>query len=122
VDRELYVPVSWTDDRKRCAEAGLPDDLVFATKPALAARMIERAVAAGARPDWVAGDEVYGNDPALREGLERLGIGYVLAVSCSTRMPIGRVQVRADTLVTALSPQSWQIRSAGAGAKGPRLY
>lgn len=122
VDRELYVPESWTDDPERCRRAGLPDDLAFATKPALALRMVRRAVDAGHRPAWVAGDEVYGNDPDLRAGLEDLGIGYVLAVSCSTRMAVGPARVRADELAGALDRESWQIRSAGNGAKGRRLY
>jgi SRSO17 transposase len=49
--------------------------LEFATKPALALGIVARTVAAGIRPQWVAGDEVHGNDPDLRAGLEGLGIG-----------------------------------------------
>ncbi|MGW3747324.1 IS701 family transposase [Streptomyces sp. NPDC005146] len=122
VDRELYVPASWTDDPARCQAAGLPDALEFATKPALALGMVERALAAGARPDWVAADEVYGNNSHLRDALEDLGVGYVLAVSCSTRVAVGPASIRADALARALSPECWQIRSAGAGAKGQRWY
>ncbi|MFP3992781.1 transposase [Streptomyces sp. E11-3] len=122
VDRELCVPASWTDDPARCQAAGLPDELEFATKPALALGMVERALAAGARPDWVAADEVYGNDSHLRDALEDLGVGYVLAVSCSTRVAVGPASIRADALARALSPECGQIRSAGAGAKGQRWY
>src|SRR5205814_2285633 len=60
IDRELYLPKSWTDDRDRCAAAGIPATVTFATKPQLAKRMIERAAGAAVPFAWVAGDEVYG--------------------------------------------------------------
>lgn len=59
VDRELYVPRSWTFDPDRCRAAGLGEDTTFATKPELAARMVARFLAAGHPAAWVAGDEVY---------------------------------------------------------------
>jgi SRSO17 transposase len=48
IDRELYLPKEWTDDRVRCSEASIRDEVKFATKQVLAQRMIERAVTAGA--------------------------------------------------------------------------
>src|SRR4051812_5181202 len=42
IDRELYLPKAWTDDRQRCTQAGIGDDVDFATKPTLARRMLER--------------------------------------------------------------------------------
>jgi SRSO17 transposase len=66
IDRELYLPKSWTSDPERCAAAGIPENTAFATKPQLARRMIERAVAAGVAFGWVAGDEVYGDNGPLR--------------------------------------------------------
>lgn len=59
IDRELYLPRSWTEDTARCRAAGIPDSVAFPTKPALAARMIGRALDAGVCASWVAGDEVY---------------------------------------------------------------
>ena len=82
IDRELYLPKSWTSDPDRCAEAGVPDDIEFLTKPALATGMICRALDAGTPARWVAGDEVYGADPALRGELELRRVGYVLAIGC----------------------------------------
>jgi SRSO17 transposase len=70
IDRELYLPRSWTSDPARSAAAGIPTGTVFATKPGLARRMIARAVDAGTPAGWVAGDEVYGADPGLRADLE----------------------------------------------------
>ena len=47
IDRELYLPNSWTNDDQRCAAAGVPTDIEFATKPALATGMIIRTLNAG---------------------------------------------------------------------------
>jgi SRSO17 transposase len=122
IDRELYLPQSWTGDEERCAQAGVPDDVEFATKPALAGEMITRALDAGVPAAWVAGDEVYGGDPKLRETLEDRGIGYVLAVACSHPVHTGAGKYRADELTTLLPKRAWQRLSAGAGSKGPRFY
>lgn len=122
IDRELYVPRSWTGDAARSAAAGIPDDLVFATKPALAARMIGRALDAGVRCRWVAGDEVYGGNPLLRAELERREIGYVLAVACDHQITTKAGALRADALVKKLPKRAWQTLSAGTGAKGYRYY
>ncbi len=70
VDRELYLPKSWTVDRASCQESGVPQEVEFATKPALARKMIVRALDAGVSAPWVTGDEVYGADPGLRGELE----------------------------------------------------
>lgn len=75
IDRELHVPRSWTEDTARCQGAGIPDSLAFATKPALAVRMIIRALDAGVRTSWVAGDEVYGANPHMRTALEKRQVG-----------------------------------------------
>lgn len=122
IDRELYVPRCWIEDPERCAAAGMPDALAFATKPQLAARMITRALDAGVAASWVAGDEVYGANTALREALERRGIGYVLAVACDHRAPTGIGPVRCDALAAMLPKRAWQRMSAGGGAKGQRYY
>jgi SRSO17 transposase len=75
IDRELYVPRSWTGDQDRRQDAGIPEQVEFATKPALATGMIRRALDAGVPAGWVAGDEVYGADPGLRAELEAKAIG-----------------------------------------------
>jgi SRSO17 transposase len=122
VDRELYIPESWTEDPERCAAAGLPEDLQFATKPELAMDIVRRVVAAGTSPGFVAADEVYGNAGEFRAGLEELGLGYALAVSCSTTIPVGPARVRGNELARVLDDDCWQARSAGPGSKGLRLY
>jgi SRSO17 transposase len=124
IDRRIYLPRSWTDDAARCAGAGIPDEVAFATKPALALAMIRAALDAGMSASWVSCDEVYGNDPAFRAGLEDRQLSYVLAVACDHRVPIdgGRVRLRADEVAAGLTEACWQRRSAGPGSKGPRLY
>jgi SRSO17 transposase len=122
IDRELYLPKSWTDDPDRLTEAGVPDDVEFLTKPALARGMLIRALQAGVLARWVAGDEVYGADPRLRAECEYHRIGYVLAVGCDRRIPTAAGPRRVDEIAAGLPRWAWQRLSAGAGAKGERYY
>jgi len=122
VDRELYVPRSWTCDPDRCWAAGLGEDTVFATKPELAARMIGRFLDDGHRVGWVAGDEVYGGNPELQSALEECMVGYVLAVPCSAEVTTGAGKFHADALAAKVPRRAWQKLPAGAGAKGHRFY
>lgn len=122
VDRELYVPRSWTTDPDRCRAAGLGEDPVFATKPELAARMIGRFLDAGHQVSWVTGDEVYGGNPTLRAALEQRGTGYALAVACSHEVTTSAGKFRADVVAGKVPKRAWQRLSAGAGAKGHRFY
>ena len=100
----------------------MPDDIDFATKPALATGMLTRALRAGVPARWVAGDEVYGNDPGLRAECEAQQIGYVLAIGCDRRVPTAAGPIRADALAAGLPRWAWQQLSAGPGAKGERYY
>jgi len=122
IDRELYLPRSWTCDPGRLQAAGVPDQVGFATKPKLATTMICRALDAGIPAAWVTGDEVYGANPGLRAELEARGVGYVLAVACDYRVVAGGDTYRADVLLTGVPARAWQGVSAGKGAKGHRLY
>lgn len=126
IDRELYVPKAWIEDRERCREAGIPDDVSFATKPALARRMLERAFEAGMPHAWVVADEVYGQDRRLRLWLEEIEQPFVLAVTSQEKPwswgARGPQQMRVDRLADALPEEAWQRLSAGRGSKGERLY
>jgi SRSO17 transposase len=122
IDRALYLPRSWTGDGERCAAAGVPDGVEFATKPALAAAMITRAVQTGVSAAWVAGDEVYGADPRLRATVRGHGLGYVLQVAANRRMPTCAGPIRVDELAATAPDTAWQTYSAGTGSKGPRYY
>jgi SRSO17 transposase len=122
IDRELYLPEKWTDDRDRCRKAGIGDGTAFATKPELAWAMIARARQAGVPFSWVAGDEVYGGNPKLRARLEKHGIPYVMAVACSDVVPIAAGGMRADEAAALVPKDGWQRLSCADGSKGPRLY
>jgi SRSO17 transposase len=123
IDRELYLPRSWAADPARCAVAGIPQDMaVFATKPALARRMLGRALDAGVPAAWVTGDEVYGADPGLRADLEARRTGYVLAVAAGHRVATAAGTCPAGQLAARLPRRAWQRYSAGPGAKGHRYY
>jgi SRSO17 transposase len=122
LDRRLYLPRSWTSDPDRRRAAGIPVGVEFATKPALATAMIADAVAAGVPARWVAGDEVYGADPRLRETVRALGLGYVLQVAANRRVTTPAGVFRVDALPALIPEKAWHEYSAGAGSKGPRYY
>ncbi|MCF6472956.1 IS701 family transposase [Nonomuraea sp. MG754425] len=123
IDAELYLPKSWTDDRVRCATAGIPDSTPFATKPVLARQMLARAVEAGMPVSWVTADEAYGMDYKFRHFLEQRRLNYVVAVPKNQTVGAGLGgDTRADTLAAQAPPEAWKRLSCGNGAKGPRLY
>ena len=125
IDRRVYLPKSWTGDPQRCAAAGVPAEVKFATKPELALDMIIDALAARMPAAWVASDEVYGDNGAFRTTASKLGLGYVLAVSCDHRIPAfpnGKRRRRAGHIAAAVPRSCWQRVSAGTGSKGPRWY
>jgi SRSO17 transposase len=122
LDRELYLPAAWTDDRERCRRADIPDDRPFATKPELARQMLERSLAAGVQLAFLAGDSVYGDDRSLRSWLEERRQAYVLAVSGKEYVWRNQRQQRVSALLAELPVAGWERLSAGAGSKGPRWY
>ena len=127
IDRELYLPETWTSDRPRCRAAGIPDEIEFATKPRQAIGMLERAIAAGVLFSWVTADEVYGQVKYLRVWLETHDAAYVLATKCNDTLvtagpEFGVPEQRADTLIAGLDPRAWRRLSVGAGAHGIRDY
>ncbi len=122
VDRELYLPKSWTDDRDRCRRAGVPDDVQFASKNELAKAMLGRALDAGMPASWVTADEAYGKDGGFRGWLEQRRIGYVVAVPKSQAVAGDAGKSRADVLTAHAPDQAWKRRSCGNGSKGPRVY
>jgi len=60
MDRRLFLPEEWAADKARRDEAGVPEDVVFRTKPELALAMVASAVAEGTPFRWVGGDSIYG--------------------------------------------------------------
>jgi SRSO17 transposase len=126
IDRELYLPTQWAADAARRAEAHVPEQVGFQTKPQLAQQMLARAVAAQVPAGWVTADEVYGGDARLRAWLEDHDLAYVLAVKATQPLwahgEQGPAEVAARELVAGLPARAWRRLSAGDGAKGPRVY
>lgn len=123
IDRELYLPRSWTDDRDRCAKAHVPDDVEFATKPEQAKSMLERAVDAKVPFAWFTADEAYGQNRELREWCEQQDIHYVMATRKDHEVPSGlHTTTRVDALIGKIRAGAWRRMSCGDGAHGPRVY
>ena len=76
----LYLPEIWAKDRKRRKEAGIPEEISFATKPTIALQQIRKAVEEEVTPAPVLADAAYGNDNRFREGLTELRLAYVVGV------------------------------------------
>ena len=146
VDRRLFLPQEWADDPVRRREAGVPEEVVFRTKPELALEMISDACGEGIPFRWVGGDSVYGDNPTFVQGVRALGKWYVLDVTSDAgvwteqpevippeqrphrrgRRPIhplvvGQLQ-RADEVIAALPKQAWRRLVVAEGSQGPRLY
>jgi SRSO17 transposase len=132
IDRELYLPEEWAEDEERREQAGVPEEISFATKPQLARRMLERAFEAGVYVSWVVADSVYGDARGLLGvWLEEKEQSYVLAVSGKAHVWAGFSQPKVSEVLGVLregrlpleeSEEGWERLSAGEGSKGPRLY
>jgi SRSO17 transposase len=122
VDRELYLPKSWTQNPERCQQVDVPKEVRFATKPKLAAQMLFRTLDGGIKALWVLGDSVYGSHRPLRAGLEARSQAYALAVACKEKVEVQAKRQRVDQVAANLLTTDWQRLSAGDGSKGPRLF
>jgi SRSO17 transposase len=129
LDRRLYLPESWTADRERCREAGVPEEVGFATKAELGRRMLEAAMDEQVPFAWVAADADYGKDPKLRSFCHEHRLPYALAVPVSLPLegPPGKprlpkVGCAGDLLHYATGRDQWERRSCGEGSKGQRFY
>ena len=123
IDRELYLPQEWAKDQARRQEAGVPENIKFATKPELAQRMLQRALEAGVVFDWIAADTVYGNSWKLRHWLEKERQPYVLAISSYRRVWWQNMtQWRIKRLAAEIDDEAWQRLAVGEGSKGLRVY
>jgi SRSO17 transposase len=126
IDRELYLPASWTEDPARCRRAGVPEQTTFAAKTEIARTLIGRALDAGAPCAWVLADALYGSDSQLRRMLEQRRQPYVLAVRSNLALRFvtaeGFVQTNPGEIADDLDAARWTCHAAGEGTKGIRLY
>ena len=122
IDRELYMPKEWTEEKERCSKAGVPADIPFRTKPEMALSMLRTAHEAGVPFTWVTGDCVYGDYRDIRMFLESIGKRYVMAVSGKESVWIGIQQYRISTIMDMLPEVGWERLSTGMGSKGEKVY
>ena len=147
MDRRLFLPQEWADDSDRRAEAGVPDGLIFRTKPELALEMLADAVTERVPFRWVGGDSIYGNSPTFVQGVRQLGKWYVLDTSSEAHvwteepqvippeqrpkpsrgrpytqpLVIGTSQQVVDVIAT-LPSDAWRRITVAEGSQGPRVY
>jgi len=145
LDERLYLPEDWATDMPRREKAGVPENVVFRTKPELALELI-RTVGPKVRHGWVTFDEAYGKDPGFLSGLEELGERYIGEVPKSFRgwlrrpkvqepkltrsgKPRGKPRVRAgepkpqtvEAIAAGLPSSAWKRLKFREGTKGPQV-
>ncbi|WP_380282866.1 IS701 family transposase [Kitasatospora purpeofusca] len=123
IDRALYLPKSWTDDRVRCQDAGIGSEVEFSTKVQLARAMIRRAIDDGIPFRWVTADAGYGYSKGWRYELEQADVFHVVATTRhDTVVTRKALDHPLHDLIADLPRQKWKRRSCGEGAHGLRIY
>jgi SRSO17 transposase len=145
IDRRLFLPQEWAADLPRRREAGVPDDVVFRTKPELALEMVQQAATRGLPFRWVTGDSVYGDSPTFVQGVRALDKWYVADSSADARVwltepqvipagtkgPRGRTTTQAkpttkpervDEVAARLPAKAWRRMVVAEGSQGPRIF
>lgn len=107
IDRRLYLPASWTDDRERCRRAGIDDEVEFATKVAMAKAMVRRTIADKIPCGWVTADAGYGYSKGWRSELEQADVFPVMATT------------RHDTVVTRWAIDHREVAGQGRPSRVP---
>lgn len=122
IGRALYLPADWAADEERRELAGVPDEVMFATKPELAGELLKQAHDRGISASFVAGDEVYGCLD-LRRSIRGLRSGYVMAVRSNhmVTLPSGR-RLTVKTARNLVRPSMWQRMRTGSATKGAKDY
>jgi SRSO17 transposase len=122
LDFDLYLPQQWHQDRKRCQEAGIPEDVVYRPKWQIALAQLDRLKAKGIALDGLTFDEEYGKRPGFRAGLGQRHLRFVgevprsfscLAAVKSGRPPApgqgGRAAQDVARTATAFVSQPWRV-------------
>src|SRR5262249_5459993 len=120
IGRALYLPEGCAADEEHRELAGVPEEVLFATKPQLAATLLEHAQSLGIRAAFVAGDEVYGGRE-LRRGIRQRAVGYVMAVRANHAVTVGSGRtMTAATAARMIPARAWHRMRTGSGTKGSR--
>ena len=120
--RALYLPADWAADEERRELAGVPDEVMSATRPELAGQLLKQAHDRGTRASSVAGDEVYGG-LGLRKSIREPGSGYVMAVRSNHMVTLAsRHRLTVKTARKLVKPGMWQRMRTGSATKGAKDY
>jgi SRSO17 transposase len=112
LDGDLYLPQSWSDDRTRCRQAGIPDEVVYRPKTEIALELYDRAVANGVHFEWLTFDEWYGGKPPFLRALQSRRQKFVAEIPKDFTM-----WIRPPRVTT----RRFRRRRRGSGRKVPRL-
>jgi SRSO17 transposase len=85
LDTELFLPEGWSQDRERCRQAGIPDEVVYRPKHHIALELLDRAEANGVHLEWITADSWYAEKPAFLAGLEQRTRRYVVEIPRNLR-------------------------------------
>jgi SRSO17 transposase len=112
IDDDLFLPESWSNDRPRCREAGIPDEVVYRPKSDIALALHQRATDNGVQFEWLTFDEWYGSKPEFLRTLDRRGQQFV-----------GEVHKHFSAWIEApaVTTRSYRRGGRGRGRKTPRL-
>ncbi|ARP73817.1 transposase [Streptomyces pluripotens] len=122
IDRALYLPKDWAADEERRDAAGVPEEVMFATKPEQSIAMVKNALELGVRARWFAGDEVY-SGRELRKAMREFGLGYTVGVSHTHTVTDGAGRRQsARQMIGRVLPHRWMRMRTGYGTKGTREY
>jgi SRSO17 transposase len=122
IGRALYLPEGCAADEEHRELAGVPEEVLFATKPQLASGLLDRAHRLGIRAAFVAGDEVY-SGRELRRSIRQRKMGYVLAVRANHVVTAGPGRtVTAAGAARMIPARAWHRMRTGSGTKGTRQY
>ncbi len=144
IDRRLFLPEEWAADCPRREEAGVPEAVVFRTKPELGLEMVRQAWERGLPFRWVTADGVYGDSPTFVQGVRELGKWYVVDTSADARVWLSEPEVipagrrrrgrpttqprvatkpeRVDEVVARLPAKAWKRLVVAEGGQGPRHF
>jgi SRSO17 transposase len=115
----------WASEESRREEAGVAEEVAFATKGELARAMLGRAFEAEVPAAWVTAEEVYANDGKLRRWLEGQGVSYVMAVSRSHSLPSIAQTTGVRRRLSPRRPRrrgsGWRLEMGAQGATRLRL-
>lgn len=144
IDARLFLPREWAADKERRKEAGVPDSVVFRTKPELGVEMVQQAIDRGLPFRWVTADSVYGDSPTFVQSLRALDKWYVVDTSSVSYVWLTEPEVipagtkvrgqttvkakcttkpeRVDEVVARLPANAWRRMKVAEGSQGPRLF